>query len=665
MRQSLVIVLLSCMLASCASKPPVRSARLDSCTSPSSNPGNVGNVINSGADDYAPQFFGNTLVYSSAMILPQKYPKTLRAEIFVAKHDGPMSDPMKVNEGWSEPIALGHEPMQGFKLNLNEGSMAILPEKHLGVFAAERILRPRSDLSPLLDLYQVTLSDDFQPSGVPVPLDEVNDPDAWDSQPALTADGTTLFFVSDRAVQPDTVRGNVHIYRSDLQNGKWSKPARLPAPFTTKGNDVSPHVGGDGWFYFSSDGNPDGGPVPAGLGKRDIFRVKMVGSQLVGSPIRLSAPYNSDGDDDFPFVSKDNGWLWLASDRSGGCDKRDIYTFPIPGHVRLRANVIQSTESCDGQASKTPLRTTLLLHDVGDSSAADDSIQTDGSGIGRSMLQPDHHYSLTLQKQVCNNDPIVKSIDAQLHVRSWQDTEEYLVNFEPIRKMLCITMGKNDTIPWFITGYYKPNTPENLKEYFDRKHSDPEFRDLTVPGRYIRDTDRSYGPTRYTEASRKIDSILKFQLYDTILNVFLPQLTGECFDTNTVLVIQVNGYTDKEHITANTGRYLDEAVIPDSGESVLTGEQLCRVTDTTDSKQQWGNVRLSTLRAYWSMKTLREHLDAVSDVFRRVDQEGQHVIWQSRGRGIDYSARPDLGYNRRIDVEVRLEKRAAASNPRD
>ena len=310
------------------------------CESPSKKEGNVGNVVNSATDDYAPKFIGNRLVYSTGIHIAGKHPKDLQSEFASSDHSGNFTSG-RVNRGWAQPQLLGSSPFQGIPLDLNEGAFDVLPDKHYGVFAAER-LTGGGGQSSLMDLYEVQLNDQLHATSTPEPLAGVNDPEAWDSQPALSADGNTLYFVSDRNTSGSGPRGNQHIWRSTRNGGAWSRPMLLPKPFTTAGNDVSPNIGPDGYFYFSSDGSPDGLAVPEGMGKRDIYRVPIMNGELNGTPERLPAPFNSPQDDDFPFVTRDKQWMFLASDRDSGCGRRDIYAFPVPVSIHLAGTVTQT-----------------------------------------------------------------------------------------------------------------------------------------------------------------------------------------------------------------------------------------------------------------------------------------------------------------------------------
>ncbi|PSR57458.1 hypothetical protein AHMF7605_25545 [Adhaeribacter arboris] len=138
----------------------------------------------------------------------------------------------------------------------------------------------------------------------------VNSKDAWDSSPALSPDGKTLYFSSDRKGG----QGGNDIYRSTLDGqGRFSTPENLGPEINTPGNENFPFVTEDGTLYISSDGHP-------GLGNLDIFRVEN------GKPVNLGVPVNSNADDFAPYIVNDESG-YFSSNRPGGKGSDDIYFF--------------------------------------------------------------------------------------------------------------------------------------------------------------------------------------------------------------------------------------------------------------------------------------------------------------------------------------------------
>ena len=78
----------------------------------------------------------------------------------------------------------------------------------------------------------------------------INSP-AWESQPALSSDGRTLFFVSDRKGG----YGRRDLWVSSKQDdGHWSNPENLGSGINTSGDDISPFIHPNNQrLYFASD----------------------------------------------------------------------------------------------------------------------------------------------------------------------------------------------------------------------------------------------------------------------------------------------------------------------------------------------------------------------------------------------------------------------------
>ncbi|WP_238395714.1 OmpA family protein [Pontibacter pudoricolor] len=104
--------------------------------------------------------------------------------------------------------------------------------------------------------------------------------------PALNADGTILYFVSD---MPGGL-GETDIYYSERQaNGDWSSPINAGNKINTPGRESFPSVGADGVLYFSSDGH-------MGMGGLDLF--KTIGTPKLWTAVEnMKYPFNTSHDD--------------------------------------------------------------------------------------------------------------------------------------------------------------------------------------------------------------------------------------------------------------------------------------------------------------------------------------------------------------------------------
>jgi peptidoglycan-associated lipoprotein len=78
----------------------------------------------------------------------------------------------------------------------------------------------------------------------------ISDPNAWDSSPALSSDGKTLYFASDR--ESADAKGGSDIYKATRNSkGEWGNIKNLGAPVNTRGNDMYPYETTNGDLYFS------------------------------------------------------------------------------------------------------------------------------------------------------------------------------------------------------------------------------------------------------------------------------------------------------------------------------------------------------------------------------------------------------------------------------
>lgn len=138
------------------------------------------------------------------------------------------------------------------------------------------------------------------------------------AHPALSPDGTTLYFVSDIPGGS----GRKDIWMTTKSGGKnWSKPVNLGPDINTTGDELFPYVRSDGTLYFASDGL-------IGMGGLDIFKAV---SQPDGSWIvqNMKPPINSYSDDFGITFENDNERGIFSSTRKGkGND--DLYSFELP-----------------------------------------------------------------------------------------------------------------------------------------------------------------------------------------------------------------------------------------------------------------------------------------------------------------------------------------------
>ncbi len=155
--------------------------------------------------------------------------------------------------------------------------------------------------------------------------ENVNRNNSWESQPSITSDGNTLYFVSDR--EGGYGGYDIYITRKD-STGTWSFPQNLGPVINSTGNEKSPFIHTDSQtLYFSSDGW-------MGLGGYDIFYSKLNEDDSWKIPKNIGYPINSQDDDVGFFVSTDGHYGYFASNKFEGFGGWDLYSFDLYEEAR-------------------------------------------------------------------------------------------------------------------------------------------------------------------------------------------------------------------------------------------------------------------------------------------------------------------------------------------
>ena len=143
---------------------------------------------------------------------------------------------------------------------------------------------------------------------------------SWDCQPAISGDGHTLIFSSNRAGG----FGGKDLWISYLKQGKWSVPKNMGPAINTRDDDDAPFLHYDGvTLYFSSLGHP-------GFGGSDIFMSRLGADAQWSTPENLGSGLNTPEDEFGLYIDAGGKKGYFASDRKGGLGRLDIYQFDVP-----------------------------------------------------------------------------------------------------------------------------------------------------------------------------------------------------------------------------------------------------------------------------------------------------------------------------------------------
>jgi peptidoglycan-associated lipoprotein len=258
-------------------------------------------AINTPFTEYNPVYSNNELYFTSSRANSKIYEATGTpfTDIYKAETSG-----ANVNASTIAPLpALINES------NINEGCITFTPDGKTMIFAKGNNGKRKGAND--VDLYISRYRNGAWSEALPI---NINLPDAWESAPALSADGRTLYFSSNRKGG----FGGLDLYSAQMDSrGRFGKVKNLGAEINSAGSETFPYISENGKMYFSSDGHP-------GYGMLDIFVVNRVNGKTAVE--NLGQPVNSTADDFGMFLFKpDRGFF--TSNREGGKGDDDIYTF--------------------------------------------------------------------------------------------------------------------------------------------------------------------------------------------------------------------------------------------------------------------------------------------------------------------------------------------------
>ena len=153
---------------------------------------------------------------------------------------------------------------------------------------------------------------------------------SWESQPALSADGQSLFFVrAFRSKQTNELVQDIYESERD-ESGEWQKATRLSEVVNSKGREENPFLHSDGEsLYFASDGLP-------GMGGMDLFVSRKQSDGSWSIPQNLGYPINTNGDENSLQVFADGRKAMFATDRENP-GNLDLWEFELPESVSANA----------------------------------------------------------------------------------------------------------------------------------------------------------------------------------------------------------------------------------------------------------------------------------------------------------------------------------------
>ncbi len=258
-------------------------------------------AINTPFTEYAPSYLNGELYFTSSRANSRIYEAsgTPYTDLYKAETKGAVVD---VNTIKALPEFINDS-------NVNEGCVTFTPDGRTMIFAKGNTGKRKG--AEDVDLYISRFRNGQWTEPTPI---NINTPKFWESTPALSPDGRTLYFSSNRTGG----QGGLDIYSAQMDSrGRFGRVKNLGSEINTGGNEMFPYVAENGKMYFSSDGH-------SGYGQLDLFVLNRVNGKTAIE--NLGEPVNSTGDDFGMFLFRvDRGFF--TSNREGGKGDDDIYTF--------------------------------------------------------------------------------------------------------------------------------------------------------------------------------------------------------------------------------------------------------------------------------------------------------------------------------------------------
>lgn len=276
-------------------------------------PKNMGEAVNSNFDEYFPATTADDQIFL--------FTRNNRNEQTPMQEDFLVSK--KINEAWSQATLLGN----GINTPGNEGAPTISADGQILFFIAcaeiDNSYGPNRKGYGSCDIFysQKVGSNWSRPYNVGSAINSKY----WETQPSFSADGKTLFFVSNRLGG----FGGSDIWFSTLKDdGSWGMPINIGKNINTPGKEESVFIHPDGkTLYFSSDGH-------IGMGKLDIYVVRKNENGEWGIPVNLGYPINTYTDENSLLVNGAGNLAYFASSREGGFGGLDLYQFELYDAIR-------------------------------------------------------------------------------------------------------------------------------------------------------------------------------------------------------------------------------------------------------------------------------------------------------------------------------------------
>lgn len=338
-------------------------------------PKNMGAAINTNLAEYFPAVTADDQLFIFTRN-DRSEKQALQEDFYASK---------KVNGAWTTAT-----PVDGINTPGNEGAPALSADGELLFFAAcqemDGSYGPNRKGYGSCDIfYSQKVGDKWtRPYNIGPPINTKD----FESQPSFSADGKTLYFISNR---PGGL-GGVDIWYSVLTDaGSWGTPRNIGNKINTPGKEESVFIHPDGkTLYFSSDGH-------VGMGGLDIYVSRKDDKGEWGTPVNLGYPINTYGDENSLLVNSAGNLAYFASSRAGGFGDLDMYQFELYDAIRPGKITYVKGKVYDAK-TKAPLGAHFELIDLETAKTIITSDANSGNGEFLVTLPVNKNYALNVSQ---------------------------------------------------------------------------------------------------------------------------------------------------------------------------------------------------------------------------------------------------------------------------
>lgn len=140
-----------------------------------------------------------------------------------------------------------------------------------------------------------------------------------DRAPRFAADGSVLYFTSNRPRPPEDSAADMNIWRVERADGMWGDPEPMGPPLNSDADDIHSSTT-DGAIWVASNRS-------GGHGRSDLYRM-----EADGAFEHLGPPINDEHSQPDLWVSPDESWMILViTDHPGGYGGDDLYISRFDG----------------------------------------------------------------------------------------------------------------------------------------------------------------------------------------------------------------------------------------------------------------------------------------------------------------------------------------------